>query len=166
MLTQFKLRGRFVVQHIRGGEILKTYTFKNGVVDEGINAILNIMFHAASQITAWYLGLINDADLVDLLATDTMAAHPNWVEDQSYTELTRPAWPEDAAASKAIANTTPVDFSINATRTISGVFLTSDNTKGGTTGTLWATGLFTEGDASVQSGDTLRVIYQISGAAA
>jgi len=166
MKAGIKFQGHFRAELVRDGRIVAVREGRNAVVDEGINSILNIMFHAAAQVTTWYIGLLGDTDLADLLATDTMASHPNWTENQSYTELTRQEWTEDAAASKSISNTTLVSFSINATTTISGIFVVSDNTKGGATGTLWATGLFVEGDVSAQSGDTLNVTYTITGAAA
>jgi hypothetical protein len=54
-------------------------------------------------------------------------------------------------------------FSINATSTIAGAFLTSNDTKGGTTGILFSVSNFqSPGDRSVVSGDTLNVTYQFS----
>jgi hypothetical protein len=54
-------------------------------------------------------------------------------------------------------------FSINATTTIAGAFLTSDNTKGGTTGVLFSVANFqAPGDRAVVSGDTLNVTYTFS----
>ena len=157
-------KGRFKVEHVRDGKVIAIKHIQNAVVNEGIDAILDIMFHAESQITTWYLGLINDADSADLLATDTMTSHPNWTEDQSYTEANRQEWTEDAASGQEITNSTYVAFSINATVTISGIFCCSDNTKGGTSGILWATGLFTDGNVEAVSGDTLNVTYTVSGA--
>ncbi len=54
-------------------------------------------------------------------------------------------------------------FSINGTVTIAGAFLTSNNTKGGTTGILFSASDFqSPGDRAVVSGDTLNVTYQFS----
>jgi hypothetical protein len=54
-------------------------------------------------------------------------------------------------------------FSINATSTIAGAFLASDNTKGGTSGVLFSVSNFTSpGDRNVVSGDTLNVTYTFS----
>lgn len=166
MRAGIRFQGHFRAELVRDGIIVQVIEGDNAVVDIGINTILDVMFHAASQTDPWYVGLIGSAIQANLLATDTMTAHPNWTENQSYTELVRQTWVEDAAAGKSITNTTLVAFSINATTTISGIFLTSDNVKGGATGILWATGLFTEGDVSAQSGDTLNVTYTITGAAA
>jgi hypothetical protein len=54
-------------------------------------------------------------------------------------------------------------FSMNATTTIAGAFLTTDDTKGGTSGTLFSVSNFTSpGDRAVVSGDTLNVTYEFS----
>jgi hypothetical protein len=54
-------------------------------------------------------------------------------------------------------------FSINGTVTVAGAFLTSNNTKGGTTGILFSASDFqSPGDRAVVSGDTLNVTYQFS----
>jgi hypothetical protein len=54
-------------------------------------------------------------------------------------------------------------FNINATQTVGGAFLTSDNTKSGSTGTLFSAADFSApGDRSVSSGDTLNVNYTLS----
>jgi hypothetical protein len=54
-------------------------------------------------------------------------------------------------------------FNINATATVGGAFLISDNTKGGTTGTLFSAADFqSPGDRTVVSGDTLNITYTLS----
>jgi len=164
--TGIKFKNTFELEHVRNGIIIAKHIFPNGVTDVGINSILGVQFHNDTQIAAWYLGLIDDAVIGDLAATDTMASHPGWTENQSYTEGTRPAWGPDAPASKAITNNSYAVFSINATVTISGIFLTSDNVKGGATGTLWATGLFLAGNVAAVAADTLNVTYTVSGASA
>jgi len=165
MKTGINFKGTFKLEHIRDGKVIGNYEFKNGVVDVGIDSILGIQFHNDTQIAAWYLGLINDAVIGDLAAADTMASHPGWTEDQTYTEAVRQAWGPDAAASKEITNSSFVVFNINGTTTISGLFLTSDSAKGGSTGTLWATGLFLDGNVSAVASDTLNITYTVSGAA-
>jgi hypothetical protein len=57
-------------------------------------------------------------------------------------------------------------FTMNATATIAGAFVTNENTKSGTTGTLFSVGNFTVGDRTVASGDTLNVTYTFSADAA
>ena len=57
-------------------------------------------------------------------------------------------------------------FTMNASGTIAGAFVTTDNTKNGTSGTLFSAGNFTVGDRAVVSGDTLNVTYTFSADAA
>jgi hypothetical protein len=60
----------------------------------------------------------------------------------------------------------PAVFNINGTTTVGGAFLTSENTKGGTTGTLFSAADFgSPGDRSVVNSDTLSVTYTFSLAA-
>ena len=63
----------------------------------------------------------------------------------------------------ATNSASPASFSINATATVGGAFLTSNNTKSGTTGTLYSAADFgSPGDRSVASGDVLTVTYTLS----
>jgi hypothetical protein len=63
----------------------------------------------------------------------------------------------------ATNSASPATFSINATTVVGGAFLTSNNTKGGSTGTLYSAADFSApGDRSVVSGDTLSVTYTLS----
>jgi hypothetical protein len=58
---------------------------------------------------------------------------------------------------------TPANFTINATGTVGGAFLTSGSAKSGTTGTLFSEKAFSSpGDRSVVSGDILAVTYTFS----
>lgn len=156
------MRGRFHVEHIRDGEVLEQFALPNGIVDVGLNSILNVYFVAGTQITVWYLGLIDNAGFSALSNADTMSSHAGWTESTAYSNANRPTWTVGAAASRAVTNAATVDFTINATATIKGIFATSNNTKGGTTGTLWATAAFGS-TVSVINGDTLKITYTVSG---
>lgn len=152
-----------VVEHIRDGKTIAVYETKNGIVDVGINSLLDVGFRNQTQIATWYAGIIDNASFSALAAADTMSSHAGWLEFTDYTEAVRQTWSMDAAASRAISNsTTPMTFSINDTGTIKGIFVTSVDTKSGTTGTLWATALFAS-NVAVSSGDILKVTYTISG---
>ena len=99
--------------------------------------------------------------------SDTMSSHGGWTEVTAYSQSTRPACtfgtPTTANPSVATNSASQASFSINATTTVGGAFLTSNNTKGGTTGTLFSAADFSSpGDRSVVSGDTLSVTYTLS----
>lgn len=134
----------------------------NGIVDEGLEALLDAYFNAGTQPANFYIGLIDNATFSAFAGADTMSSHAGWDEDTTYSEATRPEWAPGAAASRAVTNATTVDFSINGTTAIYGIFISTNNTKSGTTGVLWATAAFSS-VASVENGDTLKVTYTVSG---
>lgn len=90
-----------------------------------------------------------------------MASHAGWIENQDYDEAARPTWVEDTPASGIITNTATVDFTMNATKTIKGIFINSVNTKGGTLGTLWSTASL-PATVSVVDDDVLKFIYTLT----
>jgi len=152
------LRGKFVVEcYDKDGRLKWKDEAVNAVVDEGLNHILDVEFHATSQVTTWYIGLITGAGT--LAAGDTLASHAGWTEGTSYSG-TRKEWTEGAASGKSMTNSTPVDFSITGTMTVKGAFLCSVTS--GTSGTLFCTALFSGGDQGVANGDTLRITYTIT----
>lgn len=136
--------------------------FPNGITDVGIAYLLDAGFDDGTKVTAWSIGLIDNAAFSALAAADTMASHAGWAESVAYSESTRVAWTSGATASRSITNASTVDFTMNATAVIKGVFITSVNTKSGTTGTLWSTAAFGS-NASVTNGDTLKITYTING---
>lgn len=159
-----KLKGRFVVEHRdRDGNLKDTYDVPNGIVDEGLNHILDTEFHGGSQVGTWYIGLVDNSGFSAFADGDTLSSHGGWSEFTSYTESNRVEWQEDAAASRSISNTTTADFSINASGNLKGVFISSNNVKStGNTGTLWSTAAFSSVVATA-NGDTLKVTYTVSG---
>jgi len=136
-------------------------TIKNIVVTEGKNDLLDQFLAGSAYTAAFYLGLFDDTTYTGAVVGDTMASHGGWTENTGYSEGARPApsWGAAAAGSKA---TTATAFSITATSTIKGCFLTTNSTKSGATGILYSAGTFTGGDKLVANGDTLNVTYTAS----
>ena len=158
------LKGKFQVVHRDvEGNLKGTYDFPNGIVDEGLDHILNTQFHGSSQITTWYIGLVDNSTWSAFADADTLSSHAGWSEFLSYSESNRVTWQEDAASSRSITNTTTADYTINATGNAKGIFVSSNNTKStGNTGTLWSTAAFSS-VVAVANGDTLKVTYTVSG---
>lgn len=159
-----KFKGRFQVEHLdKNGNVKGVYDFPNDITNAGKNDIFDVYFSDGSvtAASAWVISLISLSGYSALAAGDTMASHGGWTEFTGYSEGTRPAWGPGDPAAQSITNATPVTFSINATGTVKGIFVTTQSTKGGTTGKLWATALFT-GDVPVTSGDQLKVTYTVS----
>jgi len=140
----------------------------NLVVNVGLKDMNDKYFSGSSYTATWYLGLITGPGSgTTIAAGDTMSSHAGWSENTSYSQATRPACTFGAATTadpSVISNSASVAvFSINGTATIAGAFLTSDNTKSGTSGILFSASDFqSPGDRAVVSGDTLNVTYQFS----
>ena len=132
---------------------------KNIIVTAGLNHILDTQFHATTQVTTWYIGLKASGTPI---AADTMAAHSSWAELTGYSG-DRKAWTEGAASSGSMTNSSSVDFTINATATITGAFLNTAAT--GTSGTLYGAVDFSSSRAVI-SGDTLQVTVTVTAASA
>ena len=161
MKDKIGLQGTYQVEHWRKGKKIATYNFNNGITNVGKDHVLDTVFHGSAQIATWHVGLIDNASFSALAAADTMASHAGWIECVTYDEATRVEWTEGAASSQSITNATALTFTQNATKTINGIFITSDNTKSGTSGTLFSTASFSSTVAVVDD-DQLKVTYTVS----
>ena len=165
---KLKAGGVFTVKCFdKDGNLKWTEENHNLVVNVGLQDMNNKYFTGSAYTAAWYIGLYGAAASNNPAAGDTMASHAGWTEVTDYSQSTRPAATFAAASSadpSVITNTaSPATYSINGTTTVGGAFLTSDNTKGGTTGILFSASDFqSPGDRSVVSGDTLTVTYTFS----
>lgn len=128
----------------------------NIVVTEGLNIIGDSTLRGGTRYTAWYLLLKGTGTP---LAADTMASHGSWSEITPYSNSVRPTWTPGSMSSGSVDNSASVAvFNINGTSTIYGCGLSSDSTKGGTSGKLYSAGDFASSRAVV-SGDTVNVTY-------
>jgi hypothetical protein len=158
-----KPRGVFeVTLYDKDGNVKCKRKLNNGVVDVGINKLLDIMFGSDAKISTWYIGLISSSGYSGLSSSDTMGSHGGWTEFTGYSDTDRQAWTAGSASGKAISNASPVTVTANTSGTVKGFFISSDDTKGGTSGVLWATSLFADGDMSVVSSDVIGVVYTVS----
>lgn len=162
--TPNKLVGHFQGELWRNGKLITIVSFSNGATDVGKQYLLGAGFNAATPITTWYLGLIDASGGTPILAAnDTMATHAGWTEFILYDEATRQAWAKtlntltNQMVSSAAAQFT-IPSSFTGTGSLGGGFLVSNNTKNGTTGTLWATGLFSS-PVPIQASDEFRLNY-------
>lgn len=149
----------------KDGNLKWTDSNHNTVTNEGLDAILNIMFHASTQITTWYV-LIFETNTVPSGATTY--AVPVFTESTAYDELNRVEYVEAAASSQSITNSAnKAVFTMNATKTIYGGALvgggtaasTKSDTAGG--GTMFCASQFSNGAKSVVDDDVINVTIQI-----
>ena len=144
---------------------------KNLVVNVGLQYMAGTALDGTTtRVTTWYLGLYGAGASNTPAAGDTMASHAGWTEVTAYSNGTRVTATFVAATTanpSVVTNTaSPAVFNINGTATVGGAFLTSNDTKGGTTGTLFSAADFgSPGDRSVVNSDTLSVTYTFSLAA-
>lgn len=153
--------------HDAQGNLKWSAESKNLVVNGGLQDMNAKYFTGSAYTAAWYLGLYGAGASNTPAAGDTMSSHAGWTEVVPYSNATRPACtfgtPTTANPSVATNSASPASFNINATATVGGAFLTSDNTKNGTTGILYSAADFgAPGDRSVSNGDVLNVSYSLS----
>jgi hypothetical protein len=134
----------------------------NLVTTGGKNDLLTNYFKGSAYTAAFYVGLVDNASFSAISAADTAASHGGWLESSAFSNANRPTLilgtpsggSVDNSASKAV-------FNINASATINGAFVVTNNTKGGTTGVLYSASSF-GATRAVASGDTLNVQVTLS----
>jgi hypothetical protein len=164
MENNLKVGGVFTIEHYnKDGDLLAVWEEKNLVTNEGLNDLLNEALSAAGNARSWYVGLFESN--YTPTSADT-AAVPGFTESTAYDEATRPAWTDAGASSQQITNSaSKAVFTMNATKTIYGAFLSSLSTKGGVTGVLFASSRFSASRAVVAT-DVLNITYTIQAASA
>lgn len=138
---------------------------ENLVVDQGLIHILNTVFAATTQITAWYIGLFsgNVAPAAGWNGTNIVA---NATELTGYTGA-RPAFTTAAVSAPSIGNTASqanFAFDDEGPYTARGAFLISASNKGSTTGTVMAATRFAADRTGLNDPDQLGVQYVLTAA--
>ena len=160
--------GRFNFECIGAdGKVKWTESVPNLVVNVGLAYMAGTALTSVAQVTAWFIGLYGAGASNTPAAADTMSSHAGWTENVGFSNATRVACTFVTATtsnpSVATNSASPASFSINATSTVGGAFLTSGSAKSGTAGTLFSAVDFSApGDRAVVSGDTLNVTYTMS----
>lgn len=140
-------------------------TIDNLVVNEGLDDVLDKYLIGAGYTAAHYIGLTDSTPTP--AAADTMASHAGWAEVVAYAEAVRQTATWGAVAAQSINNSVnKAVFTINAdATTIGGCLICTNNTKGGTSGTLYGIGAFTAGDKTLDAADVLNVTVTANAAA-
>ena len=156
-----------VTCHDKDGNLKWETQTPNLVVNVGLKDMNDKYLTGSSYTAAWYIGLYGAASSNNPAAGDTAASHGGWTEITAYSQATRPQAVFGAATTadpSVISNAlSPAQFSITGSTVVGGVFLISNNTKGGTTGVLFSAADFqAPGDRTMVSGDVINVTYQFS----
>lgn len=147
------------------GKLKWVEKFKNLVVNEGLDDVLDKYLKGSGYTAAFYVGLTDGTPSV--AAGDTMASHAGWTEVTAYDEAVRQTLTLGSVSSQSVDNSaSKAVFTIDTnSTTVGGAFVTTNSTKGGSTGTLYGGGAFTGGDKSLDDDDVLNVQVTCTAAA-
>ncbi|QGY05493.1 hypothetical protein MMSR116_29080 [Methylobacterium mesophilicum SR1.6/6] len=139
------------------GQVKWEETIENLTVNTGLADMLSKYWKGSNYTGAFYAGLKGTGTIA---ATDTMASHAGWTEVQGYSQAARPALVLGSVTGTTTASldnsASVASYSINATVTVAGAFITTDSTKGGTAGILIGASDFAT-PRSMGAGDTLNL---------
>ena len=179
MKTKAALQGHYVIEQWRSNELIGIHEFHNNITDQGANALLNTGFGAVTQITPWYVGLIDTTGYTALANADTYQninqAGNGWKEADGASSRVgytvgatgvRATWGAGTAAARAITNASPMVYDITVAGTIVGVFcvggIAAASVPGNyaASGVLWATASMTA--IPVNIADQLKITYTVT----
>lgn len=138
----------------------------NRIPIEGINHMLDVVFHGVSPVPTWYMALYGaNYSPTDSITAANFAATTSEITSttEGYTQSTRPEFVEDAAVAGSLSNSTNKAAFTIATATelsVYGVALLSSNVRGGTSGVLISISKFTQPRRLV-AGDVLSLAYTV-----
>lgn len=114
------------------GVVKDHWRCKNLVTNQGKNALNDVMFVGATQITDWKV-LLFESDTTPNLAMTY--ATPVFTESTAYAETARPAFQGANSVSQSVTSTANrATFTMNATKTIYGCALVGGGSAAGTKG--------------------------------
>jgi len=162
MHDTFRPRMHWHIECVRDGDVIWVEDGFNLIVDTGINDALDKWLKGSTYTAAFYVGLTDGTPTA--AAGDTMASHAGWVEIADYSEANRQTLTLGSVSAKSVNNSaSKAAFTINGSTTVGGAFLTTNNTKSGSTGTLISVKAFTGGDRAVAADDVLNVTVTVTG---
>jgi hypothetical protein len=174
-------RGALIYTLRRDGRVLTSGRTRNTVVNEGKNDFLNKIFNGGTTqgmaSLDWWLGIVDNSGFGAFDVTDTLVTHSGWTEFTDYTPVlpslysgqestSRGYWWRNGASSGEVlgadaTGSITFTFSNGTTKMLQGIFVTTDQTRDGTSGIIWATAPFVS-PVTVNSGDTMNLHYNVS----
>jgi hypothetical protein len=146
----------------KDGNIKWVEEIENLTTNVGLADMVTQYWKGSAYTAAFFVGIKNTGAPA---STDTMSSHAGWTENTGYSNANRPSLTLGSVTgttTAAVDNSASLAvFNINASGTIFGAFIVTNNTKGGTTGTLVGVADFGASRA-VLSGDTLSVQFNIT----
>lgn len=134
----------YEVECWRKGKLVWIEKTHNLVCLGGLNLLMTATIKSGQAAPTWYVGLIDNATFTAFNFNDTMASHPGWDESIAYSEGTRQLYVPGTVANGYVDNAgSRAQFTVASTSwTCKGAFLTSNNAKGGASGTLYGEAAF------------------------
>lgn len=153
--NEIGIRGHFHFECFdKNGGLRWEEKVNNILVNVGLDDILDKWLKGSGYTASMFVGL---KDTGTAIAADTMASHGSWTTITPYSDGTDPALVLGSVSSQSVDNAaSKATFNINATDEVFGAFVKTDNTKGGTAGTLISVVDFGS-SRNVVNGDTLNV---------
>jgi len=149
------------------GDVKWKEEYDNLVVNQGLNDLLQKYFNGSSYTAAWKLGLKATGTVS---AGDTQATH-GFTEITAYSTAggatsaaVRPTAVLASASSQSVVTSTAAVFSVIASASVAGGFLTTGTTVAGNLGVLYGAGDFTA-IRTVINGDVINVSLTLTASA-
>lgn len=135
------------------------------IPNEELDHVLDVEFSAGTQITTWYVALMDiDHTPADSDTYANSMGTANY-ESTDYSESARPTWQDGGVSSQSITNSSnKASFTMAGNDTsIYGAMLVSVSTKGDSgTGILGVIGKFDAAKTGIQANDVLNVTITIT----
>jgi len=171
MKDRLELHGTYYVEcWDPSGKLKWMHRADNTVTIAGKNAMLDAALSGSGYtVNGPFMSLISGSSYTGISSLDTMTSHAGWHEaGGAYAPQysgSRTACAFLAATGGVISLTGQISFTMSATGVVKGVFLVygagAQATKDDTGGVLFSAGRFASGDASVNSGDIVKVSYSL-----
>ena len=147
--------------HGREYALIDDDSVHNIMCTEGLNYLLDAAIRAQTQITPWYVAIF-EGNYTPVLGDTAATIVASATESTAYTEAVRQTYTLVAAAAGVLTNAAaPAVFTMNATKTIYGGFITGASAKSATTSKLISAAKFSSSKA-VESTDVLSITGTIT----
>lgn len=137
MNTQLRAGFNYVIEIIGADGVVRDREVTHNLMPaEGLNHMLGVTLKSAAPIATWYVGLYEGN--YTPTSGDTAAGFPtSATESTSYDETTRQTLTLGVVASGTVDNSaSKAEFTVNASKTIYGGFISSSSAKSATSGVL------------------------------
>ena len=148
---------KYHVDVLNKGQVTQPALETNIMPQVGVDFIASLIRGSGASPTAnWFIGVF-EGNFTPTDATTASDLQNSILESVAYDEGQRPSWNNSYDGTSVISNAASrAEFTFNQDKTIFGAFVISNQTKGGTGGTLLSIARFSS-PRSVESGSILRV---------